>query len=68
VPATVKTGDAEIISNPSRASRFTVDVSCGDTLVSVQSGRVELRAGNSVKQIAAGGQDTAGQARPGCQR
>lgn len=25
-----------------------------------QSGRVELRAGSSVKQIAAGGQDTAG--------
>jgi len=68
VSATVKTGDAEIISNPSRASRFTLDVSCGDTLVSVQSGRVELRAGNSVKQIAAGGQDTAGQAGPGCQR
>jgi len=68
VSATVKTGDAEIISNPSRASRFTVDVSCGDTLVSVQSGRVELRAGNSVKQIAAGGQDTAGTAQPGCKR
>ena len=68
VSATVKTGDAEIISNPNRAGRFTVDVSCGDTLVSVQSGRVELRAGNSVKQIAAGGQDTAGTAQPGCKR
>jgi ferric-dicitrate binding protein FerR (iron transport regulator) len=68
VSATVKTGDAEIISNPSRASRFMVDLSCGDTLVSVQSGRVELRAGNSVKQIAAGGQDTAGTSQPGCKR
>src|ERR1044072_2168488 len=68
VSVSVKTGDAEIISDQSRASRFTVDVSCGDTLVSVQSGRVELRAGNSVKQIAAGGQDTAGTATPGCKR
>ncbi|HEX8119445.1 MAG TPA: hypothetical protein VF521_19355, partial [Pyrinomonadaceae bacterium] len=34
-------------------------------VVSTQSGRVELRAGNTVKQIAAGGQDTAGQATPG---
>jgi hypothetical protein len=66
--ATVKTGDAEIVSNQSRASRFTVDVSCGDTLVSVQSSRVEFRAGNSVKQIAAGNQDTAGTAQPGCTR
>ena len=64
--ATVRTGDAEIISN--RASRFTVDVTCGDTLVSVQKGRVEWRAGNSVKQIAAGSQDTAGQAMAGCKR
>jgi hypothetical protein len=55
--ATVKTGDAEIISNQNRASRFTVDVTCG-----------ELRAGNSVKQIAAGSQDTAGQALAGCKR
>ena len=65
---TVKTGDAEIVSNPSRASRFTVDVRCGDTVVSTQSGRVQLRAGNSVKQIAAGSPDTAGQAQPGCKR
>ena len=45
---------------------FTVDTTCGNTLVSVAKGKVELRAGNSVKQIAAGGQDTAGQAKPGC--
>jgi len=66
--ATVKTADGEIVANPGRATEFTVDLTCGDTLVSTQSGKVELRAGNAVKQIAAGSQDTAGQARPGCKR
>lgn len=45
---------------------FTVDRTCGNTLVSVAEGRVELRFGHNVKEIAAGGQDTAGQAIPGC--
>jgi hypothetical protein len=44
----------------------TVDTSCGNTLVSVKKGSVELRAGGTVKQIAAGSQDSAGTARPGC--
>ena len=66
--ATVKTDDAEIVIVQKRANEFTVDVTCGDTLVSVQKGTVELRAGSSVKQIAAGNQDTAGTATPGCRR
>ena len=45
---------------------FTVNNTCGITLVSVEKGKVELRVGDNVKQIAAGGQDTAGQAKPGC--
>jgi ferric-dicitrate binding protein FerR (iron transport regulator) len=45
---------------------FTVETTCGKTLVSVAKGKVELHAANSVKQIAAGGQATAGQAKPGC--
>jgi hypothetical protein len=45
---------------------FTVDKTCGNTLVSVEKGKVELRFGNKVKPIAAGGQDTAGQSKPGC--
>jgi ferric-dicitrate binding protein FerR (iron transport regulator) len=45
---------------------FTVDRTCGSTLVSVAKGRVELRDGGRVKQIAEGGQDTGGQAEPGC--
>jgi hypothetical protein len=32
----------------------------------VKKGTVELRAGSTVKQIAAGNQDTAGTATPGC--
>jgi hypothetical protein len=47
-------------------NEYTVDTTCGNTLVSVAKGKVELRTRNSVKQIAAGGQDTAGQAKPGC--
>ena len=45
---------------------YTVDTTCGKTLVSVAKGKVELLDENSVKEIAAGGQDTAGQAKPGC--
>jgi ferric-dicitrate binding protein FerR (iron transport regulator) len=45
---------------------FTVDRTCGSTLVAVEKGKVELRGGASVKQIDAGGQDEAGPARPGC--
>ena len=45
---------------------FTVDRTCGNTLVSVEKGEVELLAEKSVKQIAAGGRDMAGRAKPGC--
>ena len=43
---------------------FTVDKTCGNTMVSVAEGKVELRFGHSVKQIGAGSQETAGQAKP----
>ncbi len=65
VAATVTTKDGAAVADNSQANVFMVDVECGNTVVSTQSGRVELRAGNSVKQIAAGGQDTAGTATPG---
>ena len=45
---------------------FTVDTICGNTFVSVAKGKVEMRAGHGVKQIAAGGQDMAGQGKAGC--
>jgi hypothetical protein len=45
---------------------FTVDSTCGNTLVSVAQGKVELLDANKVKQIVAGGQDRGGQAKRGC--
>ena len=65
VNATVTTKDGAAVADLNQPNVFMVDVECGNTQVSTQSGRVELRAGNSVKQIAAGGQDTAGTATPG---
>jgi hypothetical protein len=65
VAATITTKDGAAIADTKQANVFMVDVECGNTLVSTQSGRVELHAGNAVKQIAAGSQDTAGQATPG---
>lgn len=66
VNASVTTSDGEIVSSDPKKSEFIVDVTCGNTFVAVLHGRVELRAGSTVKQIAAGNQDTAGTARPGC--
>jgi hypothetical protein len=65
VSATVTTKDGTAVADTNQPNVFVVDIECGNTLVSTQSGRVELRAGDSVKQIAAGNQDTAGQATPG---
>jgi ferric-dicitrate binding protein FerR (iron transport regulator) len=66
--ATATTKDGEISAKGARANEFAVDTSCGDTLVAVKKGKVELRAGNTVKQIAAGSQDSAGTATTGCKR
>src|SRR5881275_33130 len=65
VSASVTTKDGVALADVNQPNVFMVDIECGNTVVSTQSGRVELRAGNTVKQIAAGGQDTAGQATPG---
>lgn len=66
VNATATTKDATITATANQRNEFVVDTSCGNTFVSVKKGTVELRAGDSVKQIAAGNQDTAGQATTGC--
>lgn len=63
--ANVTTKDAAAVADSNQAAVFSVDVECGNTVVATQSGRVELRAGKGTKQIAAGSQDTAGQATPG---
>jgi hypothetical protein len=66
VNASTTTNDGQIASTGNQRNEFIVDTSCGNTFVAVKKGTVELRAGSSVKQIAAGNQDTAGTARPGC--
>lgn len=66
VNATTTTNDGTITSKDPKKNEFIVDVSCGNTFVAVLKGSVELRAGETVKQIAAGSQDTAGTGRPGC--
>lgn len=66
VTAKVTTRDGEVISTGNQRNEFIVDTSCGNTFVSVKKGTVELRAGSTVKQIAAGSQDSAGTATPGC--
>ncbi len=63
--ASVMTKDGSAVADNSQPNVFTVNVECGNTEVATQSGRVELRAGSAVKQIAAGNQDTAGTAQPG---
>jgi hypothetical protein len=65
VNASVTTKDGMAVADASQPNVFLVDVECGNTVVSTQSGRVELRAGDSVKQVAAGTSQDAGQATPG---
>ena len=65
VAASVVTKDGSAVADNSAPNVFVVDVECGNTVVATQAGRVELRAGSAVKQIAAGNQDTAGTAQPG---
>jgi hypothetical protein len=65
---TVTTPQGAVVAEAGKRTVVVIDTTCGDTFISVSKGSVELRAGNTVKQIAAGGQDTAGQAAPGCSR
>jgi len=65
IAATVNTKDGAAVADNTQADAFTIDTECGNTIVATQVGKVELRAGSKVSQIAAGSQDTAGQAAPG---
>lgn len=65
VAATVTTKDGTVVADNAQPNVFTVDVECGNTQVATQTGKVELRGGDKVQQIAAGGQGTAGTAAPG---
>ena len=65
VSAIVTTKDGAAIADPSDAASFMVDVECGNTIVASQGGKVSLRTSDKATPIAAGSQDTAGQAAPG---
>lgn len=56
----ITTKDGSIVVDGSQATSFTVDVKNGNTFVSTESGMAELRAGNTVKHIAAGNSATVG--------
>jgi hypothetical protein len=62
--ASVNTKDGVAVADNTQADAFAVDVECGITVVSTQSGSVELRTMDPkgmVKQITAGNHDSAGQ-------
>ena len=63
--AVISTNDGSAVADTSQANVFTVDIECGNTVVATQTGKVELRAGNTTKQVAAGQDATAGTAQPG---
>ena len=65
VAASVVTKDGSAVADNAVPNVFVVNVECGNTVVDTQAGRVELRAGSKVQQIAAGNQGTAGTAQPG---
>jgi hypothetical protein len=65
IAATVTTKDGAAVADNTMPNVFTVDVECGNTQVATQTGKVELRAGNNVQQVAAGSSAAAGQAAPG---
>lgn len=65
VSATITTKDGVAVTRGNEATVFTVDTSAGNTVVSTQTGLVELRAGDKVQQLAAGKVGMAGTALPG---
>jgi ferric-dicitrate binding protein FerR (iron transport regulator) len=65
IAANVMTKNANAMADTSQPNVFLVDVECGNTVVQTQAGRVELRSGSTVNQVAAGTSGSAGQAAPG---
>ena len=63
--ANITTRDASAAATTPETAMFTVDVECGNTFVSTQTGRVEVRTANETRQIAAGQDTMAGQMQPG---
>jgi hypothetical protein len=72
ISSTVTTKSATVVADTGQANVYTVDVGCGDdakcsqTYVETTTGLVNLRSGNTSKQVAAGTDATAGTAQTGC--
>jgi hypothetical protein len=64
ISVNLATKDGSVVVDGSQATSFTVNAKRGNTVVSTQSGVVELRAGGAAKQIAAGESGTAGTPNP----
>ncbi len=54
IRAQIKTADAMVATNPAQPAAFTIQVGSCSTTLSVQTGRVEIRAWNSVRSVGAG--------------
>lgn len=54
VNASLTTADASVVSDPDNPALFTLQVSTEGTTLSVQSGRVEMRAGGAARTASAG--------------
>ncbi len=65
ISASIVTRDGSALATSNGENSFTVNLTCGTTMIDTLSGNVELHAGGLTKQIAAGTQDAAGQAAPG---
>lgn len=62
--ASVLVKDGSVVADASQPAVFTVDMKDGRTLISTEAGRVEFRAGNEIKSIAAGEELLVGAATP----
>ncbi len=64
VTVNITTKDGFVVADGSKATSFTVNTAHGNTVVATETGLTELRAGGTVKQIAAGENATAGTPNP----
>jgi ferric-dicitrate binding protein FerR (iron transport regulator) len=54
LPVNIRTAGGELVTDPSQAAEFIVEVTGADTRVSVKTGRVELRTDGKLKTVSAG--------------
>lgn len=68
ISVNLTTKEGSVVADGSQATSFTLDTHQGNTVVSTEAGLVQLLAGGTAKQIAAGESGTAGvpQTKDGC--